>query len=74
MLTAEQVLTKEYLEARCMLVELAAILDRCGRSEGEPVTGDPRWQQLQDALDLLADRSSGDDRAERLLRLFSDVD
>lgn len=72
MLTAVEVLDKEYLEARCMLVELAAILDRCDRASGDSVAEDPRLQQLQAALDLLANRSAGEGRAEGLLRLFSD--
>lgn len=87
MLTAHQVLDLEYLNARCMLIEVAAVLDRYDRAaadaEGLPSAGqsngrandDDRLEQLYDALTLLARRGeAGPNRSEQLLDLFSDPD
>ncbi len=71
MLTAEQVLDKYFLDARCMLLEVAATLDRFDRAEGGG-SGDPRLDKLHEALAIVADRQASADRAERLLTLFSD--
>ena len=70
MLTAEQVLDNYFLDARCMLLEIAATLDRYDRagSGGD----DPRLEKLYQALTDLADRKVAPERAERLLTLFSD--
>lgn len=78
MLSAPEVLDRYYLETRCQLLELAATLDRLDlavqREANESVAGDPRLVRLQTALHMLADRQSAPDRAERILRLFSDPD
>jgi hypothetical protein len=74
MLTAEQVLDKYFLDARCMLLEIAATLDRydrAGEAQGNG-SADPRLERLYESLTILADRTAAPDRAERLLRLFSD--
>ena len=74
MLTAEKVLDKYFLDARCMLLEIAATLDRFDRA-GEGQTGgsaDLRLQKLYESLAMLADRKTTPDRAERLLTVFSD--
>ncbi len=76
MLSAPEVLNQYYLEARCQLLELAATLDRLdvavGRDAEDSVDGDPRLERLRTTLDMLADREATPDRAERVLRLFSD--
>jgi hypothetical protein len=59
-----------FLEARCRLLDLAAILDRIGRGTGATSTDtDPRLAKIRHALDVLGDESGG--RAERIQQLFS---
>lgn len=76
MLSAAKVLDRYYLETRCQLLEVAATLDRLDlavRREGDgAVVQDPRLERLRTTLDMLADRHATPDRAERVLRLFSD--
>ena len=73
MLTAEQVLDRYYLDTRCMLLEIAAALDRYDRSGGREVTDTAgRDEAIYHGLEILADRAASADRAERLLKLFSD--
>jgi len=76
MLTAEQVLDAYFLDNRCMLLEIAATLDRLDaareRGRAATVAGDPRLQKIYKSLAILADENSAADRTERLLRLFSD--
>ena len=76
MLSAPEVLDRYYLEIRCQLLEVAATLDRLDlavrRNSDESIAADPRWERLRTTLDMLADRETTPDRAERVLRLFSD--
>jgi hypothetical protein len=76
MLSAPEVLDQYYLETRCQLLELAATLDRLDlaiqRDADESVAEDSRLERLRTTLDMLADRKATPDRAERMLRLFSD--
>lgn len=75
MLTAKEVLDKEFLETRCMLVEIAAIMDRHERAGGgddHEDEADERLQQIYQALDVLASPQASPDRGEQLLNLFSD--
>ncbi len=75
MLTAQQVIDRYFLDTRCQLLEIAATLDRhdAARSrDGRSETNDPRWEKIYQSLEILADRKASPDRAERLLRLFSD--
>ena len=76
MLTSEQVLDEYFLDTRCMLVEIAATLDRydvAGKCTGGSESGtDPRLEKIYHSLSVLADKSAGPSRAERLLNLFSD--
>ncbi|WP_298865705.1 hypothetical protein [uncultured Gimesia sp.] len=78
MQTALQVLDREYLEARCSLVELGAAFDRVDRaSDHEENAGefnDSRLELLKQALGILTEESHLPNRAERLLLLFSDLD
>ncbi len=75
MLTAGEVLDTYFLDARCILLEIAATLDRFDLAEqgdGDPAP-DARLQQIYDSLTLLAQPETTPDRAERLLNLFTDV-
>jgi hypothetical protein len=69
-LPAADVLDAHFLEARCRLLDLAAILDRIGRGGGaSAVEDDPRLARIRQALEVLHDRSGG--RAERIQKIFS---
>jgi hypothetical protein len=59
-----------FLEARCKLLDLAAILDRIGRgNDSRELANDPRLARIRQALEVLHDESGG--RAERIQQLFS---
>jgi hypothetical protein len=69
-LPANQSLDAFFLEARCKLLDVAAILDRIGRgSGGSGLREDPRLAKIRAALDVLKD--AGADRAERIQKIFS---
>lgn len=67
-LAARVALDAYFLEARCKLLDLAAILDRIGRGDSD-VDGDPRLARIRQALKVLHDESDG--RAEQIQRIFS---
>jgi hypothetical protein len=67
---AAEVLDRDFLECRCKILEIAAILDRVDRApmrHGEPP--DVRLGHLRTALDAL--REPGPGRAETIQRIFS---
>ncbi len=67
---AAKALDAYFLEARCKLLDLAAILDRIGRGdEGEGMFDDPRVVRVRQALEVLLDEGGG--RAERVQQIFS---
>lgn len=69
-LPACQALGAYFLEARCKLLDLAAILDRINRGlPSAELENDPRLQKVHQALEVLLDRSGG--RAERIQQIFS---
>lgn len=69
-LPAAKALDQFFLEARCRLLDLAAILDRIGRgADAATITNDPRMTRIRQALDILADVNN--DRAERIQQIFS---
>jgi len=75
MMNQNAVLERYYLDCRCMLLELAATLDRHNRAPSEPsgaAGADARLLLLQQAIEILADPSTQADRAERILQLMSD--
>ena len=82
MLTANEVLSTCFLETRCQLLEIGAMLDRLDHAVAENSTGaeagdalaDTRLAKIYRSLDLLAERQTTPDRVERLLNLFSDLD
>ena len=70
-LAAPKALESFFLEARCKLLDLAAILDRInrGRDAGEVLANDPRIEKIRKALEVLHEQSGG--RAERIQQIFS---
>ena len=69
-LPATKALDAYFLEARCKMLDLAAILDRIGRGQGAgEADKDPRVQKIRQALEVLHDQSGG--RAERVQQIFS---
>jgi hypothetical protein len=77
MLNAKQVLDKEFLEARCMLIEVAATLDRFDRAQqaedDKSASSDARLAALYRAIELIGRRDATPDRAERMLNLFTEL-
>jgi hypothetical protein len=71
--TADAILNETFLDARCRLLEVAAMFDRIDRAGIDTVplseSTQKRYDQLHAALQILA--SSNPDRAEQLQRLFS---
>jgi len=76
MLTAGEVLGTYFLETRCQLLEIGAMLDRLDRAAAGGTSSAPpadqRLVKIYQSLQLLAERETTPDRAERLLNLFSD--
>ncbi|MCI0685341.1 MAG: hypothetical protein L0Y71_24850 [Gemmataceae bacterium] len=69
-LAAPKALDSFFLEARCKILDLAAILDRINRGQGAgAVDNDPRLDKIRKALEVLHDQSGG--RAERIQQIFS---
>ncbi len=76
MLTPDAVLDNYYLDTRCMLIEIAAMLDRHDRAAQQQsgAGSDDRLDQIFQSLTLLAERETTPNRSERLLNLFSELD
>lgn len=70
-LPAKIALDSFFLEARCKLLDVAAILDRINRGQesGEVAANDPRLEKIRKALEVLHDQSGS--RAERIQQIFS---
>ena len=69
-LPAEKALEQYFLEARCKLLDLAAILDRIQRgTEDLEIPDDPRLAKIRQALDILSANEA--DRAEQIKKIFS---
>jgi hypothetical protein len=69
-LPAPRALDQYFLEARCRLLDLAAILDRVGRGENsEAAGGDPRVAKIDRALEVLS--SQAPNKAELIQQIFS---
>jgi hypothetical protein len=76
MLTPKQIIESEYLEARCSLLEIAAMLDRyyiAIARDGKVVEKPQKIDCLQEALALLAKEDNSTARTEQLLHLFATV-
>ncbi len=65
-LTSEKALDRHYLDARCLMLDLAAILDRIDR--GGDIS-DPRLKLFAQALEVLQEKGPG--RAEKIQHIFS---
>ncbi len=65
------VLDRYFPDCRCMLLEVAATLDRYDRAPGGG-PADPRLQLLHELIGILARPSPQPDRAKRMLELMSD--
>jgi hypothetical protein len=68
LLSAPEVLNREFLDIRCKILELAAAFDRLDRADGS-VEDDPRLARLREALSVVIDQSP--DRAEQVQMIFS---
>ena len=67
-LSAAEVLSREFLEIRAKILEIAAALDRLERGAGD-VADDPRLSRLHEALKVLSEPKS--ERAEQVQLVFS---
>jgi hypothetical protein len=65
-LDSKEVLDRYFLEARCKLLDIAAILDRIDRGGG---VNDPRLDKIRQALAILREHRAG--RAEQVQQVFS---
>ncbi|HEX2972184.1 MAG TPA: hypothetical protein VHP11_07615 [Tepidisphaeraceae bacterium] len=75
MLNFEQTIKNETLQARYLILELAAILDRLDEAaarDSRSAGDDARVKQMAEAIAVLATPSEKPDRAERILRQYSD--
>jgi hypothetical protein len=69
-LPAAQALDQFFLEARCKLLDLAAILDRIDRGENAAAAAtDPRVGRIREALTILLNKPAA--RAEQIQQVFS---
>jgi len=68
LLSAPEVLNREFLEIRCKILELAAAFDRLDRADGS-IDDDPRLARLREALEVVLGQSN--DRAEQVQMIFS---
>lgn len=68
-LTGQEVLDRYFLEVRCKLLDIAAVLDRIDRSTDSGGLNDPRRQTVDRALEVIAGAEGR--RAERVQMLFS---
>ena len=74
MMNRDEVLERYYLDCRCMLLELAATLDRHDRApsaSGRDAAVDDRLLRLRQSIEILAAPGHQPDRAARLLQLLS---
>jgi hypothetical protein len=73
MLTPQQVIDTYYLESRCMLIEIAAMLDRYDAAVARTCSAAPneaKLELLRSAMTVLADPTS-QERATLLLEAFA---
>ena len=69
-LPAGKALDAFFLEARCKILDLAAILDRIERGkDAAGIADDARLRRIAEAVNVL--HSSGVDRAEKVQQIFS---
>jgi hypothetical protein len=68
------VLERYYLDCRCMLLELAATMDRYDRAPAasSDSNADARLALLRQATEILIEPAAQPDRTQRILQLMSD--
>lgn len=71
MLTLSQHSQREWLNARCHILELAAILDRLDRAGGPAAAQDPSYRKIQDLLQLVQRPGQPGGRATAILNALS---
>lgn len=71
MLTAQQHLQREWLNARFHALELAAILDRVDRADAQ-AAGDPKYRQILDLVSLLQSPPAHGSRTSAMLAALGD--
>ena len=69
-LTAPQLLARDFLEIRAKILEVAACLDRLDRGDGS-VSDDPRLAQIRAGLETLTADAGRGARAEQVQLIFS---
>jgi len=78
MLSHNEVIDRYYLDARCELLEIAAMLDRYDRAfaadRSMSDTQNPKLTKIFEMLEILADRNALPDRTKRILALLSQLD
>ena len=70
MFDANEVLAREQLKIRAKLIEIAAILDRIDRANGE-VDHDPRMLEIRKSLEVLSSFESDNNRAAEIQMIYS---
>ena len=70
MLDAQAILTREQFKIRAKLIEIASILDRIDRADGE-VDHDRRMLEIRKSLEVLSVSSSDSDWAARIQMIYS---
>ena len=69
-LPATRALDQFFLDARCRLLDVAAILDRIDRgADAAVIAADPRMARIRQAIEALQGKGGG--RAERIQQIFS---
>lgn len=69
-LPATRALDQFFLDARCRLLDVAAILDRIDRgADAAAIAADPRMARIRQAIEALQGKGGG--RAERIQQIFS---
>ncbi len=72
LLSAPEMLEREFLQVRCRLIEIAAAMDRIDRSASpDEAHSDPRMAKLLEGAAILYDGKP--DRAKRVQMVFSDA-
>jgi hypothetical protein len=71
-LPASRALEQYFLDARCRLLDVAAILDRIDRgNDASAATADPRMKKIRRALEVLL---NGNGRRAELIQLIFSLD
>lgn len=77
MLNLDESLRSELPQARYLVLELAALLDRLAEAaqrDKRTLVGDVRLRHLHSALDVLSSPGGTSSHAEQILRLYSETE